>query len=399
MNMWVVALREIRVRARSRAFRISTALILLGVVVGIALPAMLAEDAKTYQVAVSGGADVSAAVTTQAATMEVAVEVTTVGSRADAMERLSSGTVDAALIDIDEILWKTEADDRLAPVLQSAAANVALTRRAAEAGLDPQTLATLFTPHEPVTTELNPPTAGPINEEQFRERGPRVVVSMIGMVLLFVALNMFGGYVLSGVVEEKSNRVVEVLLARVNPRELLAGKVIGIGLLGIGQFVALAAAAVATLYATGQMGGAGPLSGIPVSLIAGLVMWFILGYAFYSVLYGALGALASRMEDAQGAIAPVTILMMLGYFGAFFGTLRPADWWVTAGSLFPPTAPLFMPIRSAIVDVPAWQTAAAIVLMLITVPLMVALGGRLYRGAVLSTGGRLKISQAWARSK
>jgi ABC-2 type transport system permease protein len=212
------------------------------------------------------------------------------------------------------------------------------------------------------------------------------------MILLFVALNFYGSYVLTGVVEEKSSRIVEVLLARVPASRLLAGKVAGIGLLGIGQFLALGVIAAGTL----QIVRPPDLPPTTLPMIAGIVMWFVLGYSFYSVLYGALGALASRVEDAQTAVAPLTAFLLLGYFGAFAILGNPDAWWVTAGSLFPPTAPMFMPLRAALTTVPAWQVVAAVALMLLAIPLLVRVGGRLYRGAVLHTAGRLGLRQAWA---
>jgi len=170
-----------------------------------------------------------------------------------------------------------------------------------------------------------------------------------------------------------------------------AGKVLGIGLLGIGQFLALAAVAAATL----QIVKPPNLPSGTLPLIAIVVLWFVLGYGFYSVLYGAMGSLASRTEDAQTATAPLTTVMLLAYFGAFSAIGNPTAWWVTLGSLFPPTAPMFMPLRAGLTDVPAWQMAVAVVLMALAIVGMIQVGGRLYRGAVLHTAGRLRIVQAW----
>jgi ABC-2 type transport system permease protein len=223
------------------------------------------------------------------------------------------------------------------------------------------------------------------------DRGPQTLIALVGMVLLFVALNFYGTYVLTGVVEEKSSRVVEVLLARVRPADLLAGKVLGIGLLGLGQFLALAVAAAVTLQIVQPPdlpSGTTPLIGI-------VVLWFVLGYSFYSVLYGALGSLASRTEDAQAAASPLTVVMLLAYFGAFSAVASPDAWWVTLGSLFPPTAPMFMPVRAGLTAVPAWQMALAVVLMALAIVALIRAGGRLYRGAVLHTAGRLRLRQAW----
>jgi len=116
-------------------------------------------------------------------------------------------------------------------------------------------------------------------------------------------------------------------------------------------------------------------------------------------VYGALGSLASRTEDAQAAITPLTFLFLLTYFGAFSALGKPTAWWVTAGSLFPPTAPMFMPLRAGLTDVPAWQMLCDVVLMIAAIVGMVHAGGRLYRGAVLHTSGRLRIRQAWHGSR
>jgi ABC-2 type transport system permease protein len=218
-----------------------------------------------------------------------------------------------------------------------------------------------------------------------------MVIAMVGMILLFVALNFYGAYMLTGVVEEKSSRIVEVLLARVHAADLLAGKVLGIGLLGITQFLALAAVAATTL----EIVKPANLPAATMPLIAIVVLWFILGYSFYSVLYGALGSLATRSEEAQAATAPLTVVLLLSYFGAFSAIAKPTAWWVTAGSLFPPTAPMFMPLRAGLTDVPAWQMTLAVLLMGMAIVGMIQVGGRLYRGAVLHTAGRLHLRQAW----
>lgn len=222
-------------------------------------------------------------------------------------------------------------------------------------------------------------------------RSPQTVIALVGVISLFVALNFYGAYVLTGVVEEKSSRIVEVLLARTRPADLLVGKVAGIGLLGLTQFGALAAAAAITL----QIIRPPNLPAGTTALIAIVVIWFVLGYAFFSLLYGTLGALASRTEDAQAAAAPLTAFMVLIYLGAFASIANPHAWWITPASLFPPTAPIYMPLRIALTNVPAWQIAAAAALMIIAILAIIQAGGRVYRGAVLHTGSRLGIRQAW----
>ena len=156
---------------------------------------------------------------------------------------------------------------------------------------------------------------------------------------MFMAIAVYGGYVLTGVVEEKSSRVVEVLLSRVPPSSLLGGKITGIGLAGLAQFLTVAAAAAATLLITRP-------SGLPpgtYTAIPALVLWFVLGFAFYSTLYGSLGSLASRTEDAQAAAGPLIALLVGIYALAFVAIANPGAGWVTIVSMLTPSAPTIMP--------------------------------------------------------
>jgi ABC-2 type transport system permease protein len=381
-TIWVIARREVVTRARSKAFRISTALLVVAMVAGIVIPVMVARGPARYTVAVTGtAAGLPATVHAAAAAAGITVTVRDVPDRAAAAALVESGAASAAVAGTGTVIWKNTVDQRLAPVLTTALAGVTIGRRAAAMGLTAAQAAALLAPARPAVTLLHPQP----------DRTPELVIALVGMILLFTALNLYGSYVLTGVVEEKSSRVVEVLLARVRPTDLLAGKVAGIGLLGIGQFALLGAVAAVTLQAVHPP----RLPAGTALLIAGVVAWFILGYAFYSVLYGALGSLASRTEDAQAAIAPVTVIMVLIYLGAFAAISRPHAWWVTACSLLPPTAPIFMPLRSAMTSVPAWQVAAAALLMIASTFALMWAGGRVYRGAVLRMGQRIRLRQAW----
>jgi ABC-2 type transport system permease protein len=385
-TVWTIAHRDLSTRARSKAFRISSAVLLLSLVLGIVVPAMAMRGTSRYRVAVTatGSSELPAAITARAAAAGLTVTVRGVTDRAAAAALVDSGEADAAVVTgsgAAEVIWAGADKPALAPVLDAALTQVAVGERARALGLTPAQLGGLFAPAQPVVTRLHPPP----------DRTPQTVIALIGMILLFVALNFYGSYVLTGVVEEKSSRVVEVLLARVRPADLLAGKVLGIGILGVGQFTALAAVAAVVL----QIVRPPHLPAGTVPLIASVVLWFVLGYSFYSVLYGALGALASRAEDAQVAAAPLTGFLLLAYFGAFSAMANPSAWWITVASLFPPTAPIYMPLRAALTDVPGWQIAAAVVLMVLAILGLVRVCGRLYRGAVLHTAGRLRIRQAW----
>ena len=223
------------------------------------------------------------------------------------------------------------------------------------------------------------------------QRTARTIIAEVGMILLYMAIAVYGGYVLTGVVEEKSSRVVEVLLSRLPPSSLLGGKIAGIGLAGLTQFLAVAATAAVTLLVTRPSGlPPGTYTAIPM-----LVAWFVLGFAFYSLLYGSLGSLASRTEDAQAAAGPVIAVLMIIYVLAFVAVANPGAGWVTIVSMLPPSAPMIMPLRVALVNVPAWQVALAVVFMLGGIYGLFRAGARLYQNAVLHSGARLRLREAW----
>jgi ABC-2 type transport system permease protein len=380
----VIAGREFVTRGRSKAFRISSALLLVGLVIGIVLPTSLNRSTNHFTVAlVQASTNVRNAISAQAAAAGITVTSRSAANRAAAVQRVETGRATAAVVGTQELIWKKAENARLAQVLTAALTQVDIGRRAHDLGIAPAQLDQLFAPTKPTLTLLHPQP----------NRGPQTIITLIGIILLFVALNFYGAYVLTGVVEEKSSRIVEVLLARTRPADLLVGKVSGIGLLGLSQFAGMGIVAAITLQITQPPN----LPADATALITSVVVWFVLGYAFFSLLYGALGALASRSQDAQAATAPLTVFMMLIYFGAFASISSPRSWWVTAASLFPPTAPIFMPMRTALADVPAWQIAAAAILMVLAILALIRAGGRIYRGAVLHTGGRLGIRQAWHR--
>jgi ABC-2 type transport system permease protein len=221
----------------------------------------------------------------------------------------------------------------------------------------------------------------------------RRLMAMVAMVLLFMAIAMYGAFVLTGVVEEKSSRVVEVLLARVTPRHLLAGKILGIGVLGLAQVAAIVAAAAVALRLTDD--GAIEIPEISLGLVALLLLWFVLGFAFYSTAYGALGALASRTEDAQSATGPLTAVLIGGYFFVFITVAgEGSEWVVRLATLLPLTAPMAVPMRAATGELPAWEGATAVVLMLVAIYGMIRFAGRMYTGAVLRTGAKVRIREA-----
>jgi len=382
-GLMLVARRELAVRVRGTAFRVSTIILLVATVAGIAIPAALAGRTQRFTVAVTAQAPpaVAAAVRAHGNAAGLQVTAVTAAGRAAAVRSVEQGRVTAAVAAGGEIIWKAQPSSTLHPVLNAAVQQAIITQRAASLGLSADATARLLAPVRVTVTQLHSQS----------QRTARMIIADVGIVLMFMAISVYGGYVLTGVVEEKSSRVVEVLLSRVPPSSLLGGKIAGIGLAGLAQFVAVAAAAAATLLVTRP-------SGVPpgtYTAIPALVLWFVLGFAFYSMLYGSLGALASRTEDAQAAAGPVIALLIGIYALAFVAIANPGAGWVTILSMLPPSAPMFMPLRASFVNVPPWQVVAAVILMLAGIYSLFRVGARLYRNAVLHTGARLRLREAW----
>ena len=211
-------------------------------------------------------------------------------------------------------------------------------------------------------------------------------------MLILVGIFSFGFTVLTGVVEEKQSRVVEVVLSTVRARDLLMGKVLGIGVLGVAPAARLRRGGPRRRPGHRPAGAADDDPGCGRLL----VVWFVLGYLLYSTALGFLGALASRMEEASNASTPVTMIAMLSYFVAIFAVISEPDGTVaTIATFLPPSAPFVVPLRAAFDAIPPWQIGLSMVITIIGIWVLFVIGARVYAGAVLQVGGRMKLRDAW----
>ena len=215
---------------------------------------------------------------------------------------------------------------------------------------------------------------------------------------MFIGIFSYGTWVLTGVVEEKQSRVVEVVLSTVRPRDLLMGKVLGIGAAGAGP----------ARWSSSPRGspprssaGGSTLPATTVSAVVQLLTWFILGFAFYSTAMGFLGSLASRMEEASNASMPVTMIATRRYLASILLVTQEPDGIVaTVLTFFPPSAPMVVPLRDGARRDPAvGDRGSRSSLMLAAIWVLFVIGGRVYSGAVLQTGGRMKLRDAWRASR
>ena len=367
----LVAWREIRERLRSRAFVYSTLIVLVLVGGSAGLDRVLQQEA-TYRVAVTAPVPHGLTAALQRAAKpfdDAKVRLRVVSSPAAGRQALQDEQVDALLLlSQDELVFRSNVDEKAAAVADTAV-------RALRNHLPPQP--------ELTTTTLEPARAETSDAEG--------LAAMLGASILLGALAIYGQWVLTGVVEEKSNRVVELILSTVRPRHLLAGKVIGIGLLGLAQF-ALVGGLAAVLLAAGLFDAPASLGGN----VALMIPWFALGFTLYAVAYAAAGALASRAQDASSAGQPVTYTLLAAYAAGYMTLSADADGLLAhVLTVFPLTAPLVVPARSTLVGVPIWEHALAVVLVLAAIYVLVRLAGRVYAQGLLHTGSRINPLTAW----
>ena len=223
------------------------------------------------------------------------------------------------------------------------------------------------------------------------EAETRARIAFAGTFVLYGQLIGYGFWVATGIVEEKSSRVVELLLATVTPRALLAGKVLGIGMLALAQLLLLALVGLSAAVLVGIL-DVGAEAVQPVLVVLG---WFVLGFGFYACLFALGAARVSRQEDLQSVTTPATMLVLGSFFAALYVNGSPDS---TAGrvlGLLPPFSALVSPVRTASGEAAWWEPPLAVGLMLLALAGLVALAARVYEGSVLRMGGTVPLREAW----
>jgi len=367
----LVAGRELRVRTREKGFWIGLGVSLAIIALVAVLPGLLGLGGKEkYEIRAEGS---QAQAIAQAATRlddQFDAQVTVVSRGGDAT--LTARGIEA----------KEKPDDTLLSVLQAANRQVRARAALARAGLGDGAAAEALSP---------PPLALRTEEPVSESREKRSGLAFFAALLLYGQLLSLGFLVASGVVEEKSSRVVEVLLAAMRPRQLLAGKVIGLGLLGLVQLLLIALLGLAIAGAAGALTIDGD-----VLVASGLALgWFVVGYMFYAAAFACAGALVARQEELQSVTTPLTLILMVSFFLSFAVLQDPGGTLATVSSFLPPAAPITMPARIALGEAPALQVVAAFVLTLGAAAALIPLAGRVYSGGVLETGASIKLRQAW----
>ncbi len=390
MNAWqairLVAARDFWERVASRAFQLSTGLTVLLVVGFILVPTFIDTDSvEDWSIGVVGAVPSGLAPTVDAAAGDVAdVDATSYDTRQDAEAGLDSGEVDIVVDAAGKIIVGDDTDEQLTTLVAAVLASLEIAEQADELGIDASAITNLFSGGFEVES-----VAG----QEENTDGDRAF-AFFATIVLFMSIITYGSWILIGVIEEKTNRVVEVVLGTVRPHQLLTGKVLGIGILGVAQVVLIGVVAIVVL----SLQDALEIPDAAGRVLLWAFVWYVLGFAFYAVAYAAAGSLVSRQEEAQNAAFPLTLMLMAAYFVASF-SITGDNPVLRIASLLPMFAPMTMPIRIAGGDALAWEIALSLALMVIVTYGLVRFAGRVYAGGLLQSGSRLKWREAFRASE
>ena len=380
----LIAAREVRERFRGRVLRVGTLLILAVVAAAIVIPVLDRSVATPQQLGVLGplSALQRAAVESTAKSLDLGFTLHHEQGDGVAREGLTSGRLDVVVVNGRLLLVNAA----IAPLDTSGSAqfvralsrNLGIANAISAAGLSAAQASILATarPLDVATIEPGAP-AGAVHAE-----------SLIGLILLFLMLTQYTTWILVGVMEEKSSRVAEVLLAAVRPVRLLTGKVLGIGIVAFGQAALIVgfAAVLATAVGSSLLHGTAP------TVLAATLVWLVLGYGFYCWVYAAAGSTVERQDQAQSLAFPLSLPIVFGYLMAIIATSQGS-----ASTLFkvlaylPPTAPFAMPVLVGFGEVTWWGFVASALLSVACTVLVARAATSIYRRAILRTGGRVPL--------
>lgn len=378
----LVARREFVTQVRSRSFLIGlvVTLVLFGVfgVIG----AFIASNSSSKTLGItSSAASVEPAIGAAAEASGLTITFRPVDEAAG-RAAVDKGDLDALLAGAPggyRLIGQDAVDSGLEAAVRAGARNQALDAALAAAGADQAAIDA----RSAVATSTLEPVAP--------DRGQQLGLAFVGTILLFFSFSAYGQLVATGVVEEKQSRVVELLLATVKPWQLLAGKIAGLGSVGLLQLVILG---VIGLVAGSALGVA-TLPSAAAGMFAMVVLWYLLGFTLFAALYAAVGSTVSRQEELNSVVAPMIFLIII----PFVLTLNllpndPRNEIAAVLSFVPFFSQTVMPARYALGVAPLWEVAISAVLALAAIVVVVRLAGRIYRNSILRTGGRVKLVDA-----
>jgi len=397
-RVYAVARREYLERVRSKAFLVSTILgptLLAGFMLAPIL--LTGQRGPALRIAVLDetgalGPDVARSLQRRrvADRPRFVVELASGETRASLQEKVVRGELDGYLFLSRNALPQSAAEYFGSNVsnmmdldlMNKAVEEAFVSRRLSAEGLDPERVRTLTRGVEIKKVRV---TARGARED----RGASFLLSLVLMMLLYTTLAVWGAAVMNGVIEEKTNRVVEVVVSSLPASQLFAGKLIGVGAAGLTQFVVWAAC-LSALSALGpaRIGAMGALPELSPLLLVAFVLFFLLGYFLYGSMYASIGAAVNTPQEAQSLVFPVMMPLILSVVFYPMVLSAPDSTPSVILSLVPFFAPLLMFLRMTAVSPPAWQVALSMLLMLGTIVGIVWAAARIYRVGILMHGKR-----------
>ncbi|RSM42945.1 ABC transporter permease [Amycolatopsis balhimycina DSM 5908] len=384
--VWLVLKRELNTRLRTRSFVVGTAVLLVLLLGYVFFQTALAGSSNKSTVGLTGQAiGIARQLQTEAALSGREITTIVVTDPAEGRKKVADGDFDALVSGSAAKLtatYKSSLDDQLRRVLDQVAQQQVLDGVLSSAQLEPAEVMARVTSTHVQDDAITPQPA---------DHTQRLVVGLVVAFLLYMSIITYGMMVAQGVVEEKSSRVVEILLASVRPWQLLLGKVIGLGLVGLTQLVILGAVGLGAATATGVF----TLSGFATGAVLWGLLWYLLGFLLYATIYGALGSLVSRQEDTQSVVGPLNIILVVGFIAGFNLLVQNPDGSATKiVSLIPLLSPILMPARISTGAAAGWEIGLSLALTVTCVALLTWLGGKIYGNSVLRIGSRIKLSEA-----
>lgn len=385
----LIAKREFAVQVMKKSFVISNIIILAAIVGGIiAFSIFSGGDDDRDVIGVVGDQSIASVLQATGDAVGNPVEIRELSDAAAARSDIESGEVAVALVPENAGAYTAITDSELTGTLRAiieSSVQTHATDTALDAqGADRAALAAATTAATVTVDAIDPPDP---------EAGQRTALALSAVFILYAQIIGFGMYVAMGVVEEKSSRVVELLLSTVRPLQLLWGKIIGIGAVGILQLAMYGVAGVGTGLATGVL----TVTGAAISVFAGTLGWFILGFAFFAVLYAAGGSMVSRQEDVNSTTMPLLLLIMAMFFSAFYSVGDPESTLSSVLSWIPPFSAVMMPLRIAAGVAPVYQIVGTALIMLATTAALAVVAAKIYQRSILRIGKTVTWKEAFAR--
>ena len=240
------------------------------------------------------------------------------------------------------------------------------------------------------------------------------ILGMLATLIIYMFIISYGGMVMQGVMEEKTNRIIEVMISSVRPFDLMMGKIIGIGLVGLTQFILWCVLTIFLIASAGvamgepvqavvasdvEMSGLSALFAVPwAKLLFFFFLYFVGGYILYGAMFAAIGSALSQQEDSQQFMAPMILFMVFSLYAGIYGAENPDGPLAFWASVIPFSSPMVMMMRLAF-DVPWWELALSLSVLLITSVFVVWLSARIYRVGILMYGKKPSIMEIlkWIR--